>query len=213
MSSHIQIPIELPGGLSIHRSIEGVLDTNVWLIRQPSGVAVLIDPADNAPGIQSLIGDDDVALVVVTHQHADHIEALREIAKTTEADVVAGTPDCTAIEFHTSVRPDPVWHGDRIEVDDIVLDVIGLVGHTPGGIALALITDGAPVHIFPGDSLFPGGPGKTLNPEDFQSLMTDLEEKIFDQYGDDTVILPGHGEGTTLGKERSHIDEWWARGW
>lgn len=213
MTSQTQPPIELPGGLSIHRTVVGGLANNVWLIRQNDGPSVLIDAADNAPAVYELIGEDDVALIITTHQHADHIGVLRQVAETTQADLLAGTPDCDGIEALTEVRPDGVWHGDTIEVDAIALDVIGLVGHTPGSIALALAVEGAPVHIFTGDSLFPGGPGKTHNPDEFQSLMTDLEEKIFNVYEDDTVIHPGHGDSTTLGAERPQIAEWWARGW
>lgn len=213
MTAQTQPPIELPGGLSIHRTVVGGLANNVWLIRQNLGPSVLIDAADDASAIRELIGDDDIALIITTHQHADHIGVLSQLAAETEADLLAGTPDCDAIEAFAKVRPDGVWQADTIEVGDIVLDVIGLVGHTPGSIALALEVDGAPVHIFSGDSLFPGGPGKTHNPDEFQSLMTDLEEKIFNEYDDDTVIHPGHGDSTTLGVERPQIAEWWARGW
>ena len=48
---------------------------------------------------------------------------------------------------------------------------------------------------------------------DFTSLMDDLERRIFDVYGDDTLVHPGHGKPTTLGDERSHLEEWRARGW
>lgn len=206
-------PIQLPGGISIHRSVVGSLANNVWLIRQANGPSILIDAADNAPEIERLIGSDELALIITTHQHHDHIGALAEIAEKTGADVLAGTPDCAAIETQTRVRPDGVWQGDTIELGDLVLDVIGLVGHTPGSIALALEVEGAPIHLFTGDSLFPGGPGKTHTPDDFQSLMGDLEAKVFGEYDDDTVVLPGHGEGTTIGHERGHLEEWWARGW
>jgi glyoxylase-like metal-dependent hydrolase (beta-lactamase superfamily II) len=105
-----------------------------------------------------------------------------------------------------------VWDGDRIELGDESLEVIGLVGHTPGSITL-VYAGGTGAHLFTGDSLFPGGPGRTTTPDDFTSLMNDLETKIFGRFGDDTVIHPGHGDDTTLGEERPHIPEWRARGW
>jgi len=61
--------------------------------------------------------------------------------------------------------------------------------------------------------VFPGGPGRTTSPEDFASLMNDLESKIFGRFHDDTVVHPGHGDDTTLGTERPHLAEWWKRGW
>jgi hypothetical protein len=66
----------------------------------------------------------------------------------------------------------------------------------------ALIARGPP------SPLFPGGPGRTTTPEDFTSLMNDLESKIFDRFDDDTVMHPGHGDDTTLGTERPHLAEW-----
>ena len=74
------------------------------------------------------------------------------------------------------------------------LDVVGLVGHTPGSIVLAYRGPEGPTHLFTGDSLFPGGPGKTWSPEDFDSLMDDLEAKVFNRFADDTVVHPGHGD-------------------
>jgi glyoxylase-like metal-dependent hydrolase (beta-lactamase superfamily II) len=64
-----------------------------------------------------------------------------------------------------------------------------------------------------GDGLFPGGPGRTTQPEDFNSLMGGLEEKIFGRLPDATWIYPGHGNDSTLGAERPHLAEWRARGW
>ena len=87
------------------------------------------------------------------------------------------------------------------------------MGHTPGSVALIHSPDEGHATVFSGDSLFPGGPGQTLCPEDFQSLMTDLVTKVFDRFGDETVIMPGHGLPTTLGNERPHLPGWWARGW
>ena len=69
-------------------------------------------------------------------------------------------------------------------------------------------------HLFTGDSLFPGGVGNTKNPgQSFDSLYRDVTERVFDVYDDDTWVYPGHGNDTTLGVERPHLDEWRARGW
>ena len=105
------------------------------------------------------------------------------------------------------------WDGDEVTIGDGELEVIGLVGHTPGSIALAFTGSDGVVHLFSGDSLFPGGPGKTSSPADFASLMGDLETKVFARFDDRTVVHPGHGDGTTLGAERPQLAEWRARGW
>ena len=59
-----------------------------------------------------------------------------------------------------------------------------------------------------GEHRFPGGPGRTTTPEEFDSLMAGLESRVFGVYGDDTVVYPGHGEDTTLGAERPHRAQW-----
>jgi glyoxylase-like metal-dependent hydrolase (beta-lactamase superfamily II) len=92
--------------------------------------------------------------------------------------------------------------------------VIHLRGHTPGSIALLYDADPASPHLFTGDSLFPGGPGNTRgNAADFTSLMNDLEERVFGSLPDTTWVYPGHGDDTTLGAERPHLQEWRDRGW
>ena len=105
-----------------------------------------------------------------------------------------------------------VWDGDVFRLGDIELDVIGLVGHTRGSIALRLRGNPSD-HILTGDSLFPGGPGRVQNDTQFATLMADLEKKVFGVYNDETVIWPGHGLPTTLGAERPHLGEWRERGW
>jgi len=93
---------------------------------------------------------------------------------------------------------------DTVGIDLVAMVVDDLVVYRdPGGSA----------HLFTGDSLFPGGPGKTVTPQDFSSLMDDLEVRVFGELPDDTWVYPGHGDDTTLGAERPQLPEWRARGW
>ena len=83
----------------------------------------------------------------------------------------------------------------------------------PGSIALLYDDpDGTP-HLFTGDSLFPGGVGKTWSPEDFETLVEDVDTKVFGRLPDETWFYPGHGADSTLGEQRPHVGEWRARGW
>ena len=93
------------------------------------------------------------------------------------------------------------------------IEFIHLRGHTPGSLAVLYRDPAGSAHLFTGDSLFPGGPGKTWSAEDFESLMNDLEERVFGVLPDDTWVYPGHGDDTTLGRERPSLAEWRARGW
>ena len=145
-----------------------------------------------------------------THRHQDHWSALAEVVERTGAETVAGVDDAEGIPVPTSRT---VSDGDAVEIGGARLEVITLVGHTPGSIALLYDDPDGPPHLWTGDSLFPGGVGRTTSPEDFRSLVDDVEHKLFDRLPDETWVYPGHGADTTLGAERPHIDEWRARGW
>lgn len=185
---------------------------NVYLLERGED-RILIDAANEADTLKEVIGDKTVGTIITTHRHPDHIQALAEMAAATGARLVCGTPDKDAIDAATGTSSEPVWTGDVVKQGSIELEVIGLVGHTPGSITLALRPTGAPAHLFCGDSLFPGGVGKTNSAEDFTSLLDDVEKHLFDAFDDDTVVLPGHGDRTTLGTERPHLGEWRERGW
>lgn len=136
------------------------------------------------------------------------------MADATQARLIAGRPDVDAVAAAAGVQGVVgVWDSDEVAVGQETLQVIGLVGHTPGSITLVYTAPEGPVHLFTGDSLFPGGPGRTRSPQDFTSLMDDLEEKVFGRYDDSVRVHPGHGDDTTLGAERAHLSEWRARGW
>jgi glyoxylase-like metal-dependent hydrolase (beta-lactamase superfamily II) len=191
----------------------GPMDNNAYLLLPDGGAAVLIDAANDARRLIKMIDDQAVASIVTTHRHGDHWQALPKVAADTGALLLAGRPDAEAIAEGAGVSEVVgLWDGDRVDLGDESLEVIGLVGHTPGSITLAYAGDGL-THLFTGDSLFPGGPGKTNSPADFASLMDDLENKIFGRFGDDTVVHPGHGDDTTLGAERPQLAAWRSRGW
>jgi glyoxylase-like metal-dependent hydrolase (beta-lactamase superfamily II) len=186
----------------------GRMDNIAYLLTcAATGEQLLIDAAAEPHRLLDLIGDAGLATIVTTHRHADHWGALAEVTSATGARVLAHPLDADALPVPSS----PIVDGDVVRVGSVDLEVIHLVGHTPGSIAL--LYRGEPPQIFTGDSLFPGGPGRTTNPTDFASLMDDLEAKVFGRLPDETIVWPGHGQPTTLGKERPSIPEWRARGW
>ena len=195
-------------GLTITKVSVGPMDNNAYLLRG-GDTQVLIDAANDARTLLDLIGPAGLTTVVTTHRHGDHWQALAEVAEATGAASLAHADDAPAIPVVTATLRD----GDPVQVGDQTLEVIHLVGHTPGSIALLYQDPGGSAHLWTGDSLFPGGPGRTTNPRDFTSLMDDLEAKVFGRLPDDTWFYPGHGNDSTLGAERPAIPEWRARGW
>ena len=216
MSYHGKVRPGSPGvheltHLMITKASVGPMDNNAYLLTcRDTAESVLIDAAAEPDTLLAMIGDNGIRRVITTHQHPDHWSALADVVKATGAETIAGADDVEGIPVSTDRA---VSDGDSIAVGSCVVEVIHLVGHTPGSIAL-LYDDptGAP-HLFTGDSLFPGGPGRTTGGEDFDSLMRDLQTKVFDRLPDSTWVYPGHGDDTTLGKERPHLDEWRARRW
>ena len=201
-------------GLTVTKLAVGPMDNNTYLLRDTStGEGLLIDAANEPGRVLEMIGGTPLTWIVTTHRHYDHWQALQAVHEATSGVVVAHTED--AAELPIAVDDD-LSDGDILRFGDAAVSVIHLRGHTPGSVALLYDAEGriadAP-HLFTGDSLFPGGPGKTSSPEDFTSLMNDLEERVFGPLPDATWVYPGHGADTTLGAERPHLAEWRARGW
>ncbi|WP_018251573.1 MBL fold metallo-hydrolase [Salinispora mooreana] len=198
------------GRLTITKVSVGPMDNNAYLLRcRTNGEQVLVDAANEAPRLLDLIGDAGLATVVTTHQHMDHWLALEEVVAETGARPLAHAEDAPGLP----ITVEPLADGDRITVGDCTLEVIHLRGHTPGSIALLYQDPSGTPYLFTGDSLFPGGPGRTTNPTDFAQIMDDLEAKVFGPLPDETWVYPGHGNDSTLGAERPHLGEWRARGW
>jgi glyoxylase-like metal-dependent hydrolase (beta-lactamase superfamily II) len=197
-------------------AVDPQMSNNCYVLRcRATDEQVLIDAADDAATLLGVLGDSGASKVITTHQHWDHHRALKEVTATTGAVVVAGADDAAAITEQTDVPvDDAVTDGDTVEFGDVRLQVIHLVGHTPGSIALLYDDpDGTP-HLFTGDSLFPGGVGNTFgDAAAFRSLLHDVRTKLFDRLPDETWFYPGHGNDSTLGDERPHLGDWEERGW
>lgn len=201
------------GSLSIAKLAVGPMSNNAYLLRcAETGQALLIDAADEPGRLLEFVrlGGDPAAAVLTTHQHPDHWQALAPLVGQTGARTLAGADDADGIPVPTDRR---LQHGDRVHVGELELAVIQLRGHTPGSVALYLADPDGRGHLFTGDSLFPGGVGRTTNPADFNSLLDDVMARIFEVYADDTWFYPGHGDDSTLGEQRPHLAEWRERGW
>ena len=201
------------GGASIVKVSVGPMDNNAYLVTcSRTGETLLIDAANDAPVLLELIEKHapKLSLIVTSHQHFDHWQALEEVAKVTGVPTAAHQLDADPLP----VRPDRILaHGDTVDIGELSFDVIHLQGHTPGSVALALDGADEATHLFTGDCLFPGGVGKTWEDGAFDQLLGDVTRRVFDVYDDSTVVYPGHGDDTTLGTERPHLAEWKERGW
>jgi glyoxylase-like metal-dependent hydrolase (beta-lactamase superfamily II) len=212
-----------PGGAATRRDLDalritkvsvGPMDNNAYLlVCRATNEALLIDAAAEPDRLADLIGAGDnrpeLRHLVTTHRHADHWQALGAIAGMFETRQIAHPMDAPELPIPMD---ELVSQGDVVRFGEIELEVVHLRGHTPGSIALIYRGADRP-HIFTGDSLFPGGPGKTAGPAEFGTLLDDLEARVFGELADETWVYPGHGDDTTIGKERPSLPEWRARGW
>ncbi len=207
---------ELAGMVITKVAVDPEMSNNAYLLRcRATDEQVLIDAAAEPEALLSVVGRAGVTKVVTTHQHWDHHRALKEVVDRTGAVVVAGVDDADAITEQTGVPVDDrVQDGDTVEFGECRLEVIHLVGHTPGSIALLYDDPEGTPHLWTGDSLFPGGVGNTFGDHAaFATLLRDVETKIFDRLPDETWFYPGHGDDGVLGQERAHLEEWRERGW
>jgi glyoxylase-like metal-dependent hydrolase (beta-lactamase superfamily II) len=200
--------------LTIRKASVSEQDNNAYLLTSTAtGDQLLIDAADSPDRVLALLaeGTGTLSSVVTTHQHWDHHRALPQVVEATGARTAAGADDADALPVPVDVR---LGQGDTVTFGDITLDVVHLRGHTPGSVALAYHDPDGHTHLFTGDSLFPGGLGNTKLPgQSFASLIEDVTTRVFDVYDDETWVYPGHGDDTTLGAERPHLQEWRDRGW
>jgi len=214
VDSHTAARRTLPGAGVIKMSV-GPMDNNAYIVTcANTGESVLIDAANDPDLLVKLVEEQapKLALIVTTHQHFDHWQALAAVAEATGAPTAAHELDAGPLPIPPERFLDG---GDTLDVGDLTFDVIHLRGHTPGSVALALrpSAERTAVQLFTGDCLFPGGVGKTWEPGGFEQWLGDVTGRIFVVYGDDTVVYPGHGDDTSLGEERPRLAEWRERGW
>ncbi len=190
----------------IHKVVVGPMDNNVFVLRcRRTGQAVLVDAANEADRLLELCRRLGVAKVVQTHGHWDHIQAVPAL-RTAGYEVGITAQDAPSLESYDFLLEDD----SMIQVGQLSLRTIFTPGHTPG--SMCFLVEGSPV-LFSGDTLFPGGPGTTRSGGHFPSIIRSIEERLFSCLPDETVVMPGHGEDTTIGRERPHLEEWAERGW
>jgi glyoxylase-like metal-dependent hydrolase (beta-lactamase superfamily II) len=186
------------------------VDNNVWVIGDDAECAVIDAPHDVA-AIREVVGGRRVVAVLATHAHDDHVRVAPALAKATDAPLLLH-PEDLVLWQHTHGSREPDGHltdGQRIHVAGVVVHVLHTPGHAPGAVCFDVPELDA---VFTGDTLFAGGPGATgRSYSDFDVIIASIRDKLFG-LPDSRVVHPGHGDVTTIGDERPHLDEWISRG-
>ncbi len=191
----------------VHKVVVGPLDNNVYVLRcKATGDAALVDAANEHELLLDLCRDLGVRKVLETHGHWDHIQAVPAV-RAAGYEVGITADDAAMLPAYDYILDDDV----EIEVGNLRLRTIHTPGHTPGSMCFQLV--GTPL-LFSGDTLFPGGPGATAVPGgDFDEIIASIDNRLFSSLDPRTLVLPGHGVDTTIGRERPKLDAWVARGW
>lgn len=182
----------------------GEMENNVYLLECPAThEALLVDGCFEPDRILSAAEGAHIVGIVQTHAHFDHIQALPELKEKLGVPIHAQPGEDYPVPIDRTLSD-----GDSISFGKRSVTVLSTPGHTPAGICLW--TEG---HLVSGDTLFPGGPGNTWgNLDAFARIIASIESKLF-VLPDDTAVYPGHGEDTTIGAEKPHLQEWKDRGW
>jgi len=193
-------------GYEVHAVVVGPMDNNVFIVRcTETGDAVLIDAANEHERLLELCQRLGVRRVIETHGHWDHIQAVPAV-RDAGYDVGVTAADAGMLPAYDDILED----SSVVQVGRLRLSTVATPGHTPGSMCFQL--EGTPL-LFSGDTLFPGGPGNTsFEGGDFPTIIEAIDTRLFTRPAD-TLVLPGHGNWTTIGAERPHLQEWIDRGW
>lgn len=178
----------------VKRLTLGPLGTNAYVVvcRQTNQSALVDAPAE-AKTLQQELQDTSPRYILLTHSHPDHVGALTEMKEKLDVPLGAHREEGANLP----VTPDfTLDEGETIIVGNLQLSVLHTPGHTPGSICFRVGDV-----LLAGDTLFPGGPGKTFSPEGFQQILDSITQKIFTLPGE-TLVMPGHGDPTKVEKAR-----------
>ena len=194
--------------------VVGPLEVNCLVLAcEETREGIVIDPGENVPGILELIEEEDIKIkeIVATHGHFDHIGRVKTLKEKLQVPFAIHEDDLFMVEglveiasllgLDTDEAPEVdrfIQIGEHITFGKESLSVIHTPGHAPGNITMLW-----PGHAIVGDVLFAGSVGRTdLEGADPDVLMQSIRKKLL-PLPDETVVYPGHGPFTTIGRERA----------
>ncbi len=209
MSGSLRVDRVVTSGTFALDGGEWDVDNNIWLVGDDSEV-VIVDAAHDADPIVDAVAGRTVVAVICTHGHNDHVTVAPELARRLDAPILLHPADDVLWEqTHSGVGHRELADGDSIAVAGTTVQVLHTPGHSPGSSCLYLPEAG---ELFSGDTLFSGGPGATgRSYSDFPTIIGSIRERLF-SLPPETTVRTGHGDGTTIGTESPHLEEWIARG-
>jgi glyoxylase-like metal-dependent hydrolase (beta-lactamase superfamily II) len=172
---------------------------NCYLVRcTTTGQVAVVDPGEDASAVLEAVAEAPVCCILLTHGHPDHVGALDAVQRVTGVPVGIHPADGEAFDLQADF---PLLDGMEVEVGHGRIGVVHVPGHTPGSVCLRVNR-----RVLVGDAIFPGGPGHTASPQALVQSLMSLGRTVF-TWPDETELLPGHGDGTTVGAERGAFQD------
>lgn len=188
---------------------EWEVDNNIWILGDDDEVYV-IDAAHTAQPIIDAVAGRRVKGILCSHAHNDHITVAPELSEKLDAPILVHPGDQMLWnQTHPDVTHGDLSDGQVLEIAGTRVDVMNTPGHSPGSCVFHVPEAGV---LFSGDTLFSGGPGATgRSYSDFPTIITSIRDRIL-TLPPETLVHTGHGDGTRVGDEAPHLEEWIARG-
>ena len=172
----------------------GAFANNVYLIQdRASGEALIVDAPSDALRILDALDGGSVTRIIVTHRHGDHWASIDALKSATNAPVACHAADAERYKDKVDAT---IADGEEIAVGSLRVRAIFTPGHTPGSTCFLVGR-----HLISGDTLFPGGPGHSDSPADLRQSIESITTRLF-ALPDDTLVHPGHGDGTTIAQAK-----------
>jgi glyoxylase-like metal-dependent hydrolase (beta-lactamase superfamily II) len=155
-----------------------------------------VDVPAEASKILKALKETNPKYILITHNHRDHLGALTEVKSKLRIPIGAHRLDAKALPLRPEIL---LEDGEKVSYGKTSLKVLHTPGHTPGSLSFLIGR-----YLIAGDTIFPGGPGKTRSPADLKLIIESISSRIF-VLPDDTAIYSGHGDSTLLRKEKEEF--------
>jgi glyoxylase-like metal-dependent hydrolase (beta-lactamase superfamily II) len=189
------MPLHFDGEVRITKINMGPYNNNGYIVVCPeTNEGIIIDTPAEPEKLLSEIGNVDIKAVLITHGHQDHLLGFAEITGKVGAVVGAGADDINLLPTPPDLA---LRDGAVVQFGKRSIQALSTPGHTPGSTCFLVGN-----HLFSGDTLFPGGPGKSRSPQAFRQEIDSITSKLL-VLPDETAVYPGHGDDTTIGNARA----------
>ena len=184
--------------MSLYKFISGPYDNNGYLlVCKQTNKSVIVDAPGNPDELISAAQETDTDMMLITHNHWDHLLGYKEI--TTKFNLRTGIGIDDAEGMKPEIPDFQICDGQTLTVGKISIKAIHTPGHTQGSTCFLINNI-----LFTGDTLFPGGPGKSQNSKAFQTIINSISSKLL-ALKQSVVFFPGHGlEGTIKNAQKDY---------